>query len=649
MSTPLPEAPEQVVGTGLPSPSAVHPVKYRGDIDGLRAIAVGAVILYHMFPSRLPAGGIGVDIFFVISGYLVGGIVIASVAANRFSFRDFYLRRIRRILPAFLVMVMCTSVLAAVPLYPWELTSFAKSGLSAIFGISNIFFYYSADYFAAQSSTFPLLHTWSLGIEEQFYLFLPIIILALAGKMKKWIFRFLLLTIFISILFSAFELQSNPIGAFYLLPSRWWELAIGAVATQTPKRWLSQPSICLAVSMAGVALMVGSLILVQPEHGFPGPVLLPACIGTALFLVSGSVRLTMVHRLMAVTPARYAGLASYSLYLWHWPIIVLYKQFYLTERIGPSAALPILLLTTLLGFGSWYFIERPFRSKMSPTQLLIRTGGLFALSGSLLSVIIINHGFPDRFSAETLRLASITGRTGQFAAPPYHCFLPVSDSLAQYDHRCLGSVSGKSNWLLVGDSHAAMLWNGLADNLPKINIQSAVVFGCEINLTLKADGQLCNNLMHKAMVEHVNERPPAVLVLTSRWLIVDKTGISNLNSRLSKKGVRLLIIGPTPEYTIPVPRLMAESIRRNDPNLIDENISQRIWQTDSELKKLSTATGFSYISALKYMCNLQKKCTVADKNGNLLYFDQNHLNKTGANYLVRRIISQEAIMKTAAY
>jgi peptidoglycan/LPS O-acetylase OafA/YrhL len=647
MNTLVAEAPEQVIGTGLPTPSAVHPTKYRADIDGLRALAVGAVILYHMFPSRLPAGGVGVDIFFVISGYLVGGIIIASVAADRFSFRDFYLRRIRRILPAFLVMIIVTSAFAASPLYPWELTSFAQSGLAALFGGSNIFFFYSSDYFAAQSSTLPLLHTWSLGVEEQFYVVLPVLVLIFATR-KTLLVSVLIITTFLSLTFSFFEVKSNPTSAFYLLPSRWWELAVGAIAAQVPRQWLSRQPVCLGVALFGVTLMSGSLILIRPEHGFPGPILLPACIGTAMFLASGSTRLTAIHRLMGVPPARYAGLASYSLYLWHWPIIVLYKQFFLTERISFSAAPPILILTSVFGFSSWYFIERPFRSKMSPLQLLTRTGALFGIAMIMLVTFIVNQGFPNRFPADALKLASITGRTGQFASSPYHCFLPVSDSLSRYDRRCLNDVSGKSNWLLVGDSHAAMLWNGLYDNLPNINLQAAGVFGCEINLSPQPDGRICNDLMHEVLVNHVDRHPPAAIILTWRWLNINAIAIRKLNDRLLKGGSKLIIIGPTPEYTMPVPRLMAEGLRRGKPNLVHENVSDAIWKTDLELKNLSIKIGFVYISALDAMCDHQKKCALTNKQGQLFFFDQNHLNKTGADFLVKQIISRNNIKKMLA-
>ncbi|MFK3891140.1 acyltransferase family protein [Sphingomonas sp. NPDC079357] len=635
------EAPEHVASTGVSAPALVHPVKYRGDIDGLRALAVTTVILYHLFPWRLPAGGVGVDIFFVISGYLVGGMVIASLATGSFSFSDFYLRRIRRILPAFLVMILCTTAVAAMPLYPWELTSLAKSALAALLCASNIFFYFTSDYFAAESNTLPLLHSWSLGVEEQYYIAFPFVIMAAMKMRRGWINQALAVTILVSLLYSAAQVKTNPVGAFYLLPSRWWELALGALAAQAPRHWFAAPTVRFVVGVIGLVLMAGSLLLVRPDQGFPGPVLLPACTGAALFLVSGSAGLSLAHRLMALAPARYTGLASYSLYLWHWPIIVLYKQFFFIERLGLREAIPILALTLVLGFGSWHFVERPFRSRMPPRQLLMRTGALFALVALLQGTFLLGRGFPQRFPAKALALASMTEAPDRFPMPSRHCFLAVPDTLAQYDPRCLGSVTGKPDWLLVGDSHAAMLWSGLATNLPQIHFQTAVVFGCEIYLNPQPDGRICNDLMHKALVDHIDQKPPAALVLTWRWPQVDEAGLQALFDRLRRKNVQLIVIGPTPEYGMAVPRLMAESLRRQEPDLLYKNLTPRIWGSDDQLRRVSKRIGFTYLSPLTTMCRTDRQCDVTDERGNMLYFDNNHYGRLGSAFAIRKLIEAD--------
>lgn len=635
------EAPTDVIGTGLLSPPIVHPIAYRGDIDGLRALAVVSVILYHMFPSRLPAGGVGVDIFFVISGYLVGGMIIASALNNRFSYSDFYVRRVRRILPALLVVLICTAALAAVPLYPWELTSLAKSGISALFGLSNIFFFFSSDYFAAESGTLPLLHTWSLGVEEQFYILFPVFVFSITKIGRKWLSIALTISIIVSLYLSEAQVRSNPIAAFYLLPSRWWELSLGALAAQLPTRLLPPRRFRLSIAVCSSILMLGSLLVIRPERGFPGLVVLPACIGAALFLISGSQRATLVHRIAALPPARYIGLASYSLYLWHWPVIVLYKQHFLTERISVMPAMVLILCIFTVGFASWQVVERPFRSKMSPVHLLVRTGSLFFIATIGFVAILINNGFPGRFPKQALKLAHISGRSGTFPKPPNHCFLPTSDTLADFDAVCLDSIPGKPNWLLVGDSHAAMLWSGLFENIKQVHFQSAVVFGCEIRLNPQSNGQICNDLMNKALVEHIDRKPPSAVILTWRWLNIDEIGLANLYNRLKAKGARLIIIGPTPEYTMPVPRLMAESLRRQQPDLVSQNISSRIWDSDKKLSALGAKIGYSYLSPMNAMCSASRKCTVVDDSGNQLYFDQNHLNSVGSDYLVRKLIATQ--------
>ena len=632
------------LGSDRATTAPVHATPYRGDIDGLRAISVIAVIIYHLFPTRFPAGGLGVDIFFVISGYLIGGIVLASVAARRFTFGDFYLRRLRRIAPAFVVMIIATTLVSTIPLYPQELASFATSALAALACVGNIFFYFTSDYFAADSATLPLLHTWSLGVEEQFYLVFPFLPLLIAhSRWKRWLVPIMTVTALLSLAVSIAYVRTNAAAAFYLLPSRWWELMVGVLASQMRGGWLtSRPLTRLASAAAGLGLIAASLLLVRPEHGFPGLVVVPACLGAALVLMTGQGTSTMVHRALSVFPARYIGLASYSLYLWHWPVIVLYRQHRLIGKLLIRDAVIVLIVTAILGFASWKFIEGPFRGKMAPRRLGAWCGGLIAIAALLQVGILATGGLPERFSPTVLAIASAGGQSGSMPKPKANCFLTNQSSVGDFDKiPCLAREQGKPNWLLVGDSHASMMWRGLSVVLPQVHFQTAVVFGCEMPLDPQPTGRVCDDLMHQVLVRDLDiARPDAVLVIW-RWIRLDIPALKRLHDRLASKGIALVVMGPTPEYSMPVPRIMAESVRRSDPGLLARTIEPRLWKNDRELAAQAKAIGFTYLSPLKAMCP-KRRCIVESADDGLLYFDAGHYNQVGSQTAVRRLIANDA-------
>jgi peptidoglycan/LPS O-acetylase OafA/YrhL len=329
-----------------------HFLKYRPDIDGLRAISVFSVILFHISPRHFPAGGIGVDIFFVISGFLIGKIIIEGIASDSFTYRDFYLRRIRRIIPAFLVCVIASTIAAIAILYPSEIQTFSLSALAALGCGSNIYFFYNSGYFESNSSWFPLLHTWTLGVEEQFYFVFPVIVIALS---KYWKRRGVVIALsgllLVSFAISQFQVTAAPSAAFYLLPSRGWELMIGVLANFVPK--ISRIGLRSALAILGLVLIGYALIYTRPENGFPGVYAIAPCLGALAILISGVDGGSPLHRLLGIWPMRLVGLASYSLYLWHWPIIVFYRYDRLMGNLRPLDALIVLIVIFIAGFLSW--------------------------------------------------------------------------------------------------------------------------------------------------------------------------------------------------------------------------------------------------------------------------------------------------------
>ncbi|MDO8358720.1 MAG: acyltransferase family protein [Devosia sp.] len=337
-------------------------IAYRPEIDGLRAIAVLAVVGYH-YGLPVPGGFAGVDIFFVISGYLITSLLARDLAAGNLSILSFYDRRIRRIVPALLLVMAATSLAGFVLLWPGDYASLGWSALYSAFGAGNIYFFLNTGYFDQAADLQPLLHLWSLGVEEQFYLVWPLLLLA-AGRLTRS--RMALLGLAAAILVASLAyaisiLPLDPKAAFYLPTGRAWELALGAVLVFLPRPALPALLRNLAAA-AGLVLTMGWLFVLNDSMPFPGLAAVPACLGAAL-LILACEQPTAVGAALSFGPLRFVGKISYSLYLWHWPILVLYRHF--NEGHPPAAPALIVLAGLAVGVSwlSFRFVEQPFRRR----------------------------------------------------------------------------------------------------------------------------------------------------------------------------------------------------------------------------------------------------------------------------------------------
>ncbi|WP_241220885.1 acyltransferase family protein [Escherichia coli] len=348
-------------------------IKYRADIDGLRAIAVLLVVLYHAkFP--VPGGFIGVDVFFVISGFLITMIMDKEIREGRFTYSSFYTRRIKRLVPAFAFMLAILYVYCSYYLMPDDLLSFSKSAMLSLFGISNFYFFFNTNYFDSSVSE-PLLHTWSLSVEEQFYIFWPFILMAIYKSKKSSVKATIFSVLFISsLLASQYYAINSKNMAYMMLPFRFFELMTGAIVA-IKFRTLSQ-AICQyrATPFIGLALILASAFWLNDESIFPGFGALPACVGTAMLLSSG-FNAGWCNRLLTCSPVVYVGKVSYSWYLWHWPFIILavYRDIQLTTL----NAMVLVICSFLMASVSYHFVEQPFRkAKISFPQAF---GFIYAL------------------------------------------------------------------------------------------------------------------------------------------------------------------------------------------------------------------------------------------------------------------------------
>ncbi len=372
---------------------------YRKEIDGLRALAVLPVILFHAGFGIFSGGFVGVDVFFVISGYLITSIIMDELETGRFTLAGFYERRARRILPAlFFVMLACLPF-AWWLLLPHELEAFGQSLMAVAVFASNILFWLQTDYFAATSEQIPLLHTWSLAVEEQYYVLFPLLMMLAWGLGKRWLVGLIALVALLSLGWSEWLWRGSVEANFYLIPSRAWELMLGALtAFYLQKNLPPQGMMAQIASLLGIALLAYAVFWFDEGIPFPSVYALVPTLG-AVLLILFATPATWVGKLLASPPLVGVGLVSYSAYLWHQPLFVFARMQALDEpSVGMMAGLSVIAL--VLAWFSWRFVEKPFRDRRRFTRRQIFIG---AVIGSLLFLafggwLVWAEGLESRFA-----------------------------------------------------------------------------------------------------------------------------------------------------------------------------------------------------------------------------------------------------------
>lgn len=429
---------------------------YRPDIDGLRAIAVTAVVLFHAGLWPLRSGYIGVDVFFVISGYLIGGIIYRDAARQAFSFARFYARRARRILPALIVVVVSSLLLGLLLLSPGELKRLAMSAGSALAGGSNFRFWMDTGYFAPSARLDPMLMTWSLGVEEQFYLVLPFVLLALRPfSARIQLFAIAGLTL-ASLAVSIVMTARFPNAAFYLLPSRGWELGAGVLLAvwQAQGRHGLSATAAEAVSGFGLAAITASLLVFDEKTPFPGVAALLPVVGTVALIACAGSRIN--SRLLGHRIPVGIGRVSYSWYLWHWPLMT-FANLCSFEPLPVWVLLVIALVSLLLAVLTWHLVEQPFRSTRLPDgrvvfRYVLVVSALLVVVGGLIRA----EGLPQRGSPQ---IAEVEGEV--LAARKDPCLARNGVDTPNVSAACVAIEPGRPAVAILGDSHAAALGLGL--------------------------------------------------------------------------------------------------------------------------------------------------------------------------------------------
>ena len=425
-----------------------HPMRYRPDIDGLRAVAVLSVVLFHAGVPGLTGGYVGVDIFFVISGYLITTILLQDQSIIRF-----YQRRARRILPALFAVLAVVLLLGTALMLPHDLTAMAKSAAATIAFLSNVWFWRQSDYFAIATELWPLLHTWSLGVEEQFYIVFPIVVRIARRLPRPWLAALFALLALLSFAMSVYGIQHvKTTLVFYLSPTRAWELLVGSILATGVLPSLRGRGLRSLLALAGLVAVVLPVFLYGRDTEFPGTMALPPVLGAAALIWAGTGGPTLVSPLLSARPMIFVGLISYSLYLWHWPVLA-FARYVSVDPLPPlwiAGAIGAAFAAAVL---SWRYVERPFRRHSLPdrTVWLFSLGGILLLGGASLAIIAAK-GLPGRFPPALVALNEDSGTTWRC---PVTRFVRFGDFYA-----CrLNLPSGDprdADVVLWGDSHAQM-------------------------------------------------------------------------------------------------------------------------------------------------------------------------------------------------
>jgi peptidoglycan/LPS O-acetylase OafA/YrhL len=629
--------------------TAHGPNKYRHDIDGLRAIAVLAVIAFHLnasvFDFRvLPGGYVGVDIFFVISGYLITGLIHRQIADGSYSILDFYVRRARRIFPALFFMMAVTAVFVTIYCLPRAVETFEDSLIAATLFVSNMYFYFTSDYFAPAAETQPLLHTWSLAVEEQFYIFFPLLLLLIRRYQPATQHGLLIALAVLSLAVSTWLLWADASAAFYHLASRAWELLLGALLALGVLPAIRRRVVAEAAVALGLGLICISLFFYSDATPFPGPAALLPCLGAGLVIHGGAQVRPLLSYLLSIPPMRFVGLISYSLYLWHWPVFVM-MQFmgfwYMWESETQPYKLGALAITFLLAIFSYFLIEQPFRRRglfwFSHWRTLTYAAGamtILVVGGTLLASASSRlWDLPQNVE----RVLAAVPELNRETTTDKSCFLNSrNDELRLFNRdTCLALSPDLPNYIVIGDSQANDLMVGLKATFPTINFLQATASGCKPVLGQEGKPR-CRQLIDMILVEFLPERKVDRILLSARWTPEDLPYLQRTVQELAALGIPLTVFGPRVEYKHDLPWVLAVSMLQHDPALVALNRKPEQRQTDELFAQGMADLNVRYVSLYRALCT-QSDCKTTDNTGIPLAFDYGHFTRTGSLYVAEQV------------
>jgi peptidoglycan/LPS O-acetylase OafA/YrhL len=669
---------ERPAGHYARSISSAESPTYRPEIDGLRALAVIPVILFHAGLAGFSGGFVGVDVFFVISGYLITSLIDHQQRNGTFSICSFYERRARRILPALLVVMMACVPFALYYMSPNQLTEFGESVLAVSGFISNVFFWRETGYFSTSSELKPLLHTWSLGVEEQFYLFFPLALIGLSLALRrKGILIGLSIAAIGSILLSTYASYHAPAANFYLAPTRIWELLLGALLAMSGIS-VARKRFADVLGFFGLALIILSVCHYDRSTKFPGIAALAPTLGTVLLIGFADHR-TVLGRLLAAKPLAGIGLISYSAYLWHYPLFA-FARIRDYGEIGTAEKLLLASVALVLAFLTWRYIERPFRNRQAlPTRMLV--GCLVpcaAIVAGFGALAVMRDGLPARFDIP----AQIAKTLAHQQRPFSECSDRPTGNLGREPGCAIGSEHGAITTVLFGDSHSLALVPVVHEALQKRGARALFTgsLGCLPFLgvvSLRSDQPLKDcAALNERVYAFVKEHRIRSIMLVARWTYYTDggyegedfsyVGLSDLDERSPEQSrkaflkglettlVRYAAIGTRVTFVHQIPQ------QRFEPDLIygrayrdfgegafefikRMSVPRKVHEELQRFVRTAFATArktyeFQEILLDDVFCD-EASCAMGDEQGSW-YSDNDHLSRHGADVLIRLGISQ---------
>ena len=627
-------------------------IRYRPELDGLRAVAVLAVVLFHL-DFGLSGGFVGVDVFFVISGFLITSIIMADLEAGSFSLKTFWIKRLRRLAPANFVMLTATLLVGLLVLLPSELVSLVKAQLAQVVLFANFHFAFRIDYFDPIAALNPLLHTWSLAVEEHFYLILPLLLGLCFKRGRRVVIGATIALIVISFVYSVWRVHQNQELAFYLLPSRAWELLLGCGLAFLPSRTNRDQSSDRrphhAIVAASSLIALGYCFVVYDESTlFPGPSAMLPCLST-MGLIYGTQSENIVTKVLALKWMVGIGLISYSLYLWHWPIVVFTKLAFESEP-SPSLSLALIALCFILAYLSWKYVEQPFRKRTWCVSDKAFLGGGLALGCLFVvtSLLIVRlHGIPSRFdkSLHDVVHATVSDR-----------FQRSSPVVIQEKGLPLAGPDGASPQFVVwGDSHAAAISELINEMAHEYKVsgfiasRNATIPFLKVGSGGRADQQQWNEAVYKVVKDHEIKN----VILVARWSGYINRQVGRLQrysveefqdalsltlQRFEADGINVWIVPQVPEQKLDISRAILIASRTN--TAIPNGISLNQYEQNQALIHNAFAdqsASKARVLDLTEFCFREGKSMIGQLDGKY-YTDNNHLSLKGSRVLIRPVM-----------
>ena len=614
---------------------------YRSDIDGLRAVAVLTVVLYHYGIAPFSGGFIGVDVFFVISGYLITKNLFSDLSGEQFSLVRFYDRRFRRILPALLVVLVASLAAGYVLLLPGDFARLGESGMFAAFGFSNFYFLWSSGYFDPAAEMQPLLHTWSLAVEEQFYLFWPILMWCVWRLRQSSMLLLAMLAVIALASFasSVYWVEADQPVAFFMLHTRAWELAAGAAlvfAKPIASRALGE-----AMGWGGLALISYAAVVLTAETAFPGWNALYPCVGAALLVWPKSVP-TTPDRLLSLRPAVFIGLISYSLYLWHWPILVFFRHYANAGMPTLAEATILIALSIAAAWLSLHLVERPVRQmrfKSWAPGYTIAAGALaMGATAAIASYPYLAGGLPGRLDEQSRHYAAFDPYERQ------HEYSGCSVREAPADGslpNCLTRKGGEPRLLILGDSYATQLALPVYQSNDEATLITIGNNGCRPVLD-SVGRRSCTDLMESTFDSYLRDGDFDAVILAARWR--NGNDIRKLRKTLIeilRSADHVYVVGQPIEYTTTLPSLLASaSLPRRSHEISTFNRYEEVAAIEEKIKSSLEGLPVTYVSPLQALCDTDGTCQTVTEDNVPIQYDYGHLTREGARLLIDRLMQQ---------